>query len=235
MSNINFFKRNKFLYWIYKIQKIYKNKKPNFHYAEFAEDIMVNRILKNFNKGFYLDVGAYHPYKGSLTRSLFKRGWRGMNLDISKSSIDLFNLARPHDININCAVSNFNGETNYYENSPINQQNSLIKSNEQQLKVKIKCFTLNSILKQNNINSFDYLNIDVEGSEMEVIKGIDFDKFNPRLITIENNDLLLEDYSRSEVYELLIKSGYTLINKIGVTNFFIKNEIKGKISELIKI
>ena len=111
----------------------------------------------------------------------------------------MFNISRKKDINLNIAVTNFDGETFYYENSPINQQNSLIKSNEQQLKVKIKCSTLNSILKQNNIDSFDYLNIDVEGSEMEVIKGIDFDKFNPRLITIENNDLLLEDYFKSKV------------------------------------
>ena len=70
---------------------------------------------------------------------------------------------------------------------------------------------------------------------MEVIKGIDFNKFNPRLITIENNDLLLEDYLKSEVYKMLIENGYTLINKIGVTNFFIKNEMKNKISNLIKI
>ena len=136
MSNINFFKRNKFLYWIYKIQKIYKNKKPNFHYAEFAEDTMVNRILKNFNKGFYLDVGAYHPYKGSLTQN--QRHVVGEVLIlISKSSIDLFNIARPKDININCAVSDFNGEIINMKIS-INQQNSLINQNEKQKKLKFK-------------------------------------------------------------------------------------------------
>ena len=78
------FKHNRFFYWLYKLQKIYKNKKPNFHYAEFAEDIMVNRILKKFKKGFYVDIGAYHPFKGSLTYNLYNRNWHGMNLDISK-------------------------------------------------------------------------------------------------------------------------------------------------------
>ena len=55
---------------------------------------MVNRIFKNYNEGIYIDVGAYHPYKSSLTYKLFKRrGWRGMNIDLSKTSIDLFNNA----------------------------------------------------------------------------------------------------------------------------------------------
>ena len=227
--------KNRLFYLIYKLIKIYRNKKPSSHYGEFGEDIFVSRLFKDFKKGRYIDVGCYHPFKGSLTAKLYEKGWNGVNIDLSQTTIDLFNISRKKDINLNIAVTNFDGETFYYENSPINQQNSLIKSNEQQLKVKIKCSTLNSILKQNNIDSFDYLNIDVEGSEMEVIEGIDFDKFNPRLITIENNDLLLEDYFKSKVYELLIKNGYVLINKIGVTNFFIKNEIKGKISDLIKI
>ena len=67
MSKINFFKKNNFFYWIYKLQKIYKNKIPNYHYGEFAEDIMVNRILRNYKNGTYIDIGAYHPIKGSLT------------------------------------------------------------------------------------------------------------------------------------------------------------------------
>ena len=123
MYKLNFFKKNKFLYWIYKIQKIYKNKKPNSHFAEFAEDVMVNRIFKNLNTGFYVDIGAYHPFKGSLTYNLYTKGWNGINFALSKTSIDLFNIARPKDININCAISDFTGETFYYENSEINQQN----------------------------------------------------------------------------------------------------------------
>ncbi len=227
--------KNKLFYYFYKVLKIYRNKKPALHFGEFGEDIFINRIFKNTKSGKYIDVGCYHPFKGSLTAQLYNKNWNGINIDLSKTSIDLFNISRKKDINLNIAVTSFDGETFYYENSPINQQNSLIKSNEHQSKVKIKCLKLNSILEQNNIDSFDYLNIDVEGSEMEVIKGIDFNKFNPRLITIENNDLLLEDYFKSEVYNFLIKNGYTLINKIGVTNFFINKEIKNQISNLIKI
>ena len=227
--------RNKIFYYFYKILKIYRNRKPSIHYGEFGEDILVNRILKNLETGKYVDVGCYHPYKGSLTAQLYKKGWKGINIDLSKSSIDLFNLVRKEDINLNLAVSDFNGQTSYFENSPINQQNSLIKNNDNQKKIKIDCKNLNLILEENKFEKFEYLNIDVEGSEQNVINGINLSKYRPMLITIENNNLHINDYIESETYKILIKNNYTFISKTGVTNFFLKNEYAKNFLKLISI
>jgi len=227
--------RNKIFYYFYKILKIYRNRKPSIHYGEFGEDILVNRILKNLETGKYVDVGCYHPYKGSLTAQLYKKGWKGINIDLSKSSIDLFNLVRKEDINLNLAVSDFNGQTSYFENSPINQQNSLIKNNDNQKKIEIDCKNLNLILEENKFEKFEYLNIDVEGSEQNVINGINLSKYSPILITIENNNLHINDYIESETYKILIKNNYTFISKTGVTNFFLKNEYAKNFLKLISI
>lgn len=227
--------KNKLFYFFYKILKIYRNKKPSAHFGEFAEDVFINRLLKNVDKGFYVDVGCYHPFKGSLTAKLYEKKWHGINIDISKTSIDLFKIVRKRDINLNLAICDFDGETYFYENSPINQQNSLIQKNDKQQKKKIECLKLNSVLMKHNISTFEYLNIDVEGSELDVIKGMDFKKFNPILVTIENNDLFPEDYINDEVYKLLKKNDYIFINKIGVTNFFMYKKFANQISNLIKI
>ena len=227
--------KNKIFYYFYKILKIYRNRKPSIHYGEFGEDILINRILKNLETGKYVDVGCYHPYKGSLTAQLYKKGWKGINIDLSKSSIDLFNLVRKEDINLNLAVSDFNGQTSYFENSPINQQNSLIKNNDNQKKIKIDCKNLNLILEENKFEKFEYLNIDVEGNEQNVINGINLSKYRPILITIENNNLHINDYIESETYKILIKNNYTFISKTGVTNFFLKNEYAKNFSKLISI
>jgi len=227
--------KNRLFYYFYKLLKIHRNKKPSLHFGEFGEDIFINRILNNIKHGKYIDVGCYHPYKGSLTATLYNKNWNGINIDLSKTSIDLFNMVRKRDINLNVAISNYNGEISYYENSPINQQNSLTKTNNQQTKIKIKCQTLNSILEKNILQKFDYLNIDVEGSELEVIEGIDLMKCHPSLITIENNNLLLEDYLKDNVYEKLISCDYVFVNKIGVTNFFLDKSLSKKIYKLIEI
>ena len=227
--------KNKFFYYFYKILKIYRNQKTSIHYGEFGEDVLINRIFKNVEFGKYVDVGCYHPFKGSLTAQLYKKGWSGINIDVSKSSIDLFNLARKKDINLNIAVSNFNGKTRYFENSPINQQNSLIKKNDSQKMIKINCKNLNLILKENKFKKFDYLNVDVEGAEDKVIKGINLKKYSPTLITIENNDLHIQDYIKSEVYKILIKNDYTFIGKIGVTNLFLINQSAKNFLKLISI
>ena len=227
--------KNKLFYYFYKVLKIHRNKKPSLHFGEFGEDIFINRIFKNKKSGKYIDVGCYHPFKGSLTAKLYKKNWNGINIDLSKTSIDLFKMVRGRDINLNVAVSNFDGETSYYENSPINQQNSLSKINNQQTEIKIKCCTLNSIIQQNNLDNFDYLNIDVEGSELKVIQGINLTKYHPNLITIENNDLLPRDYYKDDVYKILTSNNYVFINRIGVTNFFLDEKLVNNISTLIKI
>ena len=226
---------NSFIYHLYKLLKIFRNKKPSFHYGEFAEDVFIDRIFRKVKKGIYVDVGCYHPFKGSLTFRLFNRGWNGINIDISKTSIDLFKISRNKDKNLNLAITDYDGDVFYYENSPINQQNSIIKSNDKQSKIKIKCNKLTTVLIENNIKNFDYLNIDVEGAELNVIRGLNFDKFFPKLISIENNDLLIKDYMESEVFKILSNNNYVFINKIGVTNFFIKKDLSDKFMDLIKV
>ena len=227
--------KNKIFYFFYKLLKIQRNRKTSYHFGEFAEDVFIGRLLKSINNGKYVDVGCYHPFKGSLTAKLYQKNWRGINIDVSKTSIDLFNIARKRDINLNCAISDFNEKTFYFQNGMINQQNSLQKSSDDQIKVDINCYTLNTVLENNDFHDFDYLNVDVEGTELNVIKGINFKKYKPKLITIENNEMIPEEYFQSEIFKLLEQNNYVFVNKVGVTNFFLIKSLKNEISNLIKI
>ncbi len=219
-----FFKKNKFFNWIYKLQKIYKYSFPNKHFAQFGEDILIGTIFRDIKKGFYIDIGAYHPFKGSLTYNLYKKGWKGLNIDLSKASIELFQIARPLDININCAIGPENKETFYYENSPIHQQNSLIQQTNNQKKIKINSYTLETVLNKNGFLKVDYLNIDTEGNEIDIIKSIDFDKINPILITLEDNSFIADSKEKLEKIKFMKTNNYELINIIGVTLFFIRKD-----------
>ena len=211
--------KNKLFYFFYKIKKIFFNSKKNYHLGEFGEDIFVRRFFKKKDSGFYVDVGCYHPIKGSLTYNLYKKKWKGINIHLSSVSIDLFKISRPKDINVQAAVTDFDGKTFYYENSAINQQNSI--NNNNGTKKNIDAYKLNTLLEKFNVDKIDYLNIDAEGNDHKVILSFNFDKYQPQLISIEFNSYEVEKLLSSEIHICMRKNRYQLISKFGVTCFYV--------------
>ena len=67
---------------------------PKKSYSMLGEDLFVKKFFKNKKKGFYIDVGCYHPIDGNNTYLLYKKGWEGINIDLNKTSIDLYKRAR---------------------------------------------------------------------------------------------------------------------------------------------
>ena len=100
---------------------------PKKSYSMFGEDLIVEKFFKNKNKGFYVDVGCYHPIDGNNTFLLFKKGWSGINIDLNKISIDLFDRARKNDNNLNIAISNKSQKIKYYYRKKINMLNTINK------------------------------------------------------------------------------------------------------------
>jgi FkbM family methyltransferase len=230
----NFFLKSNLFYFFYKILKIFRNAKKSSHLGEYGEDIFVRRFFKEYKKGIYVDVGSYHPFKGSLTLDLYKKKWSGINIDLSKTSIDLFKISRPLDINLRAAISDYDGKTFYYENSPINQQNSLIE-NSQAKKIEIDCFKLNTILDKYHIKKIDYLNVDAEGNDFKVISTFDFQRFKPILVSIEFNDYDFENLIVSDIHKLMNYNNFKLISKFGVTCFYAQSDIISNIQEMMRI
>ena len=226
--------KNFFTYYFYKKLKIFRNSSKNEHLGEFGEDIFIRRFFKNTRSGFYVDIGCYHPIKGSLTYYLFKKGWNGLNIDLSKVSIDLFKIVRPKDYNVNAAITDFDGDTIYYENGAINQQNSLI-SNGQKKQIKIKAYKLETLLNDLNITNVDFLNIDVEGNDFKVISNFNFSKFRPKLISIEQNIYNSEELLKLDCHKLLTKNNYFLTSKIGVTCIYIDKKYEKSIQSIISM
>ena len=72
-------------------------------------DLLIDYIFKSKNNGFYLDVGCQHPISNNNTYLLFKKGWNGINVDLDKKNIELFNFHRPKDKNICACVSSKEG------------------------------------------------------------------------------------------------------------------------------
>ena len=214
------------------------------YYSFSGVDVVIENIFRNKKKGFYIDVGCQHPIKNNNTYLLNKKGWKGINIDLDKDNIDLFNISRPYDENINIAISNKIGETDlffYHKKSPINTINKKI-SEYQNAKVtqikKIKTDTLNNIISASKYNNskFDLLSIDVEGHELQVLQGLDFDRYSPDVIIVEFLDLTIskleiknqsvENLFKTDLYKFLISKNYTFVNFIYADLIFVKKEFK---------
>ena len=147
---------------------------------------------------------------------LYKKGWRGINIDIHQFSIDLFNYLRPNDFNFNYAVSNKDEIIDMYYQKKLSQISTIERFQANKVfqgnikKSKIKSFRLDAILKMVNLKDLkiDLLDIDVEGADLKVLKGLSFEMTNPELICVEIYDKNLKE---SETYKFLINLNYELI------------------------
>lgn len=213
---------------LFLFKKVYLTKYWRCHRAQFGEDVVLSSwIDKKINKGFYVDVGCYHPWKYSNTYFLYKRGWRGVNIDLDDIKIEAMNLARPQDTNIVAAVSDETSEVEVYANPRKYCGITTIETSHVQptqcSRRTITTETLNQILANTSYKDreIDLLSIDVEGHDFNVLKALDFDKYKPKVILIETLIKNFEHIYDSELFKLLIKKGYNFANWVGYTLFFV--------------
>jgi len=231
---------NIFKYIYFFFQKIKKNKHIRKSYSRGGIDLIVDDYFKNQKKGIYIDVGAYHPFIGNNTFKLFSRGWQGINIDLDSQSISIFNHFRPRDENICTAVSDVIEEKDlffHHNRSAINTLEKKLGYRAKEIK-KIKTTTLNKILEKSKFRDLDidFISIDVEGHELEVIKGLDLKKFSPKIIVIEHIDLSMkkiESYNQNiertiqqDIYKYMISQNYYLINWLHSDLVFINKKFQ---------
>ena len=211
------------------LQNIYLKNKYFFKkksYAMDGEDIAIDLFNKKKNNGFYVDVGAHHPIKGNNTHLLFKKGWKGINIDVNQFSIDLFNFLRPNDLNLQVAATNKEGDISFFYQkkfSKLNTTDKKIAEENFQRKFqerRVKCQTIKNILDNSKYKNkkIDFLNIDVEGAELKVLETLDFKKYDPSLICIEilgyrhlSPEKREIEIKNNRIYKFLINRGYKKI------------------------
>ena len=201
-----------------------RNFKFFFRNSQFGEDKKIIRLFSKQNTGTYLDVGCFHPIRQNNTYLMHKLGWKGVNIDLNPLTIELFDVARPYDRNICIAVSNKKGIKNLYFDHDLSSLNTINKNHtiflkkvfgvKKYTKKKIKTDTLTNILKRNKIKKIDFMNLDIEGNELEVLKTLDFKLFDIRVICIEIVNYSIYNkkikFHKKKIFKILKKNKYKL-------------------------
>lgn len=199
-------------------------------YSQEGEDRFLERIFEGQKNGFYIDIGAHHPFRFSNTYLFYKKGWRGINIDANPNSISLFNKFRKLDKNINIGIGNSNSEMIFYKFKEAalssfdkNLSNKRISEGwELESEMIIKVTRLRDILK-NVLNSnqvIDFMNIDVEGLDFEVLQSNDWDIVRPKIVMVECLNENFDKIFTNEIYLYLEKLGYEFLGKTHNTCFF---------------
>lgn len=202
-------------------------------YSQEGEDMILRRIFEYSEPGFYVDIGAHHPKRFSNTYYFYRKGWRGINIDATPGSMKRFNKIRRWDMNIETAVANEKREMIYhifnepavntfdekYADKAINDGYELIR------KQKINTKTLKEILVQYlpEKQKIDFMSVDVEGFDLEVLKSNDFDLFRPEYILVECHGANMNEIQYNEVYNFLREKKYDIFGKTVLTLLFKDN------------
>ncbi|ASC71433.1 SAM-dependent methyltransferase [Halomicronema hongdechloris C2206] len=216
---------------------IYPKKYYAYHKISFSqegEDLILDRIFYSQKNGFYVDVGAHHPQRFSNTYYFYLKGWHGINIDAMPGSMELFKKIRPRDINIEIPIFSKSQVLTYYQfNEPalngFSEEISTQRNKHEKYKIistkKLKTERLSVVLEKNILNEsqvIDFMNIDVEGLDYEVLKSNDWNRFRPKVLLVEDlSSQNIRQFENSKVYNFLFKEDYKIYANLAKTSIFL--------------
>ncbi len=209
-------------------------------YAQNCEDVVLWRALKDVGRGFYVDCGAYHPTRHSVTRAFYERGWRGMNVEPVTTLLENFITQRPRDINLGVALADRSrGMTEFYEiaGSGLSTLDAVVARQHAKCgfvarKTAARTATLAEVLDEFAPPEIHFLKIDVEGAEQLVLSGMDFGRFRPWIVVVEATRPLTQEINASAWEYLLLNADYAFAYFDGLNRFYIANEHRNRAAVL---
>ena len=201
------------------------------NHSQYGEDAVLKHIVTQ-STGFYVDVGCWHPKKFSNTWFLYRRGWRGVNIDMGEIKIRTFLWVRPKDHNVVAAVSDCSGVAIVQTDKDFSVGEQIVPPGQPSRQGfghsrMMETRTLTDILDGSPFSgrTIDLLNIDAEGHDIHVLKSLDFVRYSPRLILVESCAQHIEELNQSPLNQLLIQRGFHLFNWVGPTLFYKRDDL----------
>lgn len=206
---------------------LYKKKS----YSQDGEDILLSAFYENRKKykGFFVDVGAHHPYKLSNTAIFYKKGWHGINIEPTPTLFKKFKIHRKRDINLNIGISNSNEILTFcvFNEPALNSFNIEFSEQRNQRgkyklleKIPIQTKKLEDIFDEYCKNQkIDFLTIDVEGFDFEVVKSNNWEKYKPEFVLVEHI-FDAQKLNEDEIFNFMYSKNYILVSRTLRTSFF---------------
>ena len=201
---------------------------PKF-FSQQGEDILLAGWIGEKADVFWIDVGAWHPENDSVTKYFYDRGGHGINIEPVPEMFAPFPEARPRDVNLCCACGDKGGKqvlTVMHETglSTMDEENAarLVPGAPAKVeRIMVDVFTLANICQRYVADKhIDFLKIDCEKFERQVLLGADFHNFRPDYLCIESTlpGTMIPSYAEWE--PIVFEAGYEFIIERGVNRYY---------------
>lgn len=204
-------------------------------YSQEGEDLILGRIFEGRREGFYVDVGAHHPFRFSNTYRFYELGWRGVNIDAMPGSMTRFRKHRPEDINLEVPIALQEHKMTFYSfNDPalntfdaaVARERAAIPGYKVVKEFELQAVPLAKILGEHLPagRKIDFMSVDAEGLDLEILKSNDWEKYSPEVVLVEvlTGEADMASLSGNGIAEFLAGKGYTLYAKAVKTCIFRK-------------
>ncbi len=216
-------------------------------YAQNLEDVLIERFFRGDAPQTYIDVGAAHPSYHSVTKHFYNSRWTGINIEPRSHFFEKLSVERPRDHNLNCAISDTAGQLTFYEVTcpdfpgadtgglstlDAERADDYCRQGFEVQAKQVPIRTLSQILEEKAWQEIGFLKIDVEGFELQVVRGLDLGRWRPRLVvaesTLPTTDIVCDD----DVQQHLQSSGYVAAAYDGLNRFYIREEDRERLPRL---
>lgn len=201
---------------------------------------MLARVFAGQRSGFYIDVGAWHPTYDSVTRHFYDSDWSGINLEPIPQQHALFLRDRPRDTNLRVAAADTTEQRTFYDFSPAGGISTFDAATAARMRERgfacreyaVEVTTLAEICRTQAVKEVDFLKIDVEGAERQVLLGADWARVRPRVVVVEATRPM-ETVPAHESWEpILLANGYLFAYFDGLNRFYVRREDAGLLERL---
>jgi FkbM family methyltransferase len=190
-------------------------------YSQGGEDLILARLVHGIATGFYIDVGAHHPQRFSNTYLLYKKGWRGINIDALPGSMAEFRRLRPRDINLELAIGEREGTLPFYtfEEPAFNTFDAELVQSYKNLNRPVKAVIEMPIYRLEEViakylppgQRIDVLTIDVEGLDLAVLRSNNWELYRPTYLLTEIFGEKVDICDPSPAGDYVRQQGYSLV------------------------
>ena len=201
-------------------------------YAQNLEDYHLSLAFSDRPTGTYIDIGGGHPIAGSVSFWFYERGWQGIVVEPQESLAVLHRQLRPRDTVVRSLIGRESGSANLFVVDRFHALSTTIEANADKTKslgvefqtVKLPMMTLAELCTTHGIDTIDFLKIDVEGAEADVIAGGDWQRHRPKVVVVESIKPITNEPAWEEWEGALLAHGYRFALFDTLNRFYVAEE-----------